>query len=109
MILRLFLIRGYKTRIAKRIRGFSVMVYREKDESTYERDLRKRIELINGVIANINHPALEICNLVESRVNELISKINEADSIIASDMSHSELRILNSILYQVSKIEIVKS
>ncbi len=72
MILRLFLIRGYKTRIAKRIRGFSVMVYREKDESTYERDLRKRIELINGVICEYQSSCirnLQSCRIQSERTH----------------------------------------
>ena len=75
---------------------------REKEESTYKRDLRKRIELINWILSNIYHPQSEICDLIETRMNEIISKINESDSIIESDKLHSELRILNWILYQVS-------
>jgi uncharacterized protein YicC (UPF0701 family) len=100
---------GIKQELQKELEDSQLWLNREIDESTYKQDLRKRIELINWVIANINHPPLEICDLVESRMNELVSKINEADSIIESDMLHSELMILNWILYQVSKIGIVKS
>jgi len=51
---------------------------------------------------NIKHPKSEICYLIETRMNELVLKINESDSIIESDKLRSELRILNWILYQVS-------
>lgn len=51
---------------------------------------------------NIKHPKSEICYLIETRMNGLVLKINESDSIIESDKLRSELRILNWILYQVS-------
>ena len=40
----------------------------EKDESTYKRDLAKRIELINWVLENMKNPNLQICELMESRL-----------------------------------------
>ena len=43
----------------------------EKDESTYKRDLAKRIELINWVLENMKNPNLQICELMESRLNEI--------------------------------------
>ncbi len=46
---------------------------------------------------NIKHPKSEICYLIETRMNELVLKINESDSIIESDKLRSELRILNWI------------
>jgi hypothetical protein len=33
----------------------------EKDESTYKRDLAKRIELINWVLENMKNPEIYIC------------------------------------------------
>ena len=33
----------------------------EKDESTYKRDLVKRIELINWVLENMKNPDIQIC------------------------------------------------
>jgi len=88
--------------LEKELEDSELWLGREKDESTYKRDLRKRIELLNWVIGNIKHPKSEICDLIETRMNELILKVNESDSIIESDKLHSELRILNWILYQVS-------
>jgi hypothetical protein len=43
----------------------------EKDESTYKRDLAKRIELINWVLENMKNPDIQICDLIESKMNEL--------------------------------------
>jgi hypothetical protein len=41
-------------------------------------------------------------------MNEIIDKINETDSAIEADPLHSELRILDWILYQVCSNEIKK-
>jgi hypothetical protein len=73
----------------------------EKDESTYKRDLAKRIELINWVLENMKKPDIQICALIESKMNEIIDKINKMDSEIQADPLHRELRILDWILYQV--------
>jgi len=40
-------------------------VSREKDESTYKRDLKKKIELINWVLEDMKNPDIKICNLIE--------------------------------------------
>jgi hypothetical protein len=74
---------------------------REREESTYKRDLAKRIELLSWAIKNMKNPEIQICNILESRMNETILKINQTHSIIQSDKLHSELRILNWILYQI--------
>ena len=73
----------------------------EKDESTYKRDLKKRIELINWVLENMKNADVEIWSLIESRMNETIQEINKIDSIFDADKLHSELRIFDWILYQV--------
>jgi hypothetical protein len=52
----------------------------EKDESTYKRDLKKRIELINWVLHNMKNPDVQICEIIETRMNEIIDKLNKADS-----------------------------
>jgi hypothetical protein len=44
-----------------------VWLSREKDESTYKRDLYKRIELINWVLENMKNHNVEICSLIEDR------------------------------------------
>lgn len=96
---------GVNQTLQKELEESELWLSREKDESTYKRDLRKRIELINWVLGNVKHPISEICELIETKMNELILKINESDSIIESDKLHSELRILNWILYQVNSNE----
>jgi hypothetical protein len=67
----------------------------EKDESTYKRDLVKRIELINWVLENIKNPDIQICELIESKMIEIIDIINQTDSILETDKLHSELKILD--------------
>jgi hypothetical protein len=46
-----------------------------------------------------------ICALIESKMNIIIDTINKTYSIIEADKLHSELRILDWILYQVSNNE----
>ena len=75
----------------------------EKDESTYKRDLAKRIELINWVLENMKNPDTFICDLMESKMNETILKINQTYDIFEADILHSELRILDYLFYQVCK------
>ena len=53
----------------------------EKDDTTYKRDLAKRIELINWVLENMNNPDIQICNVIESKMNEIILSINQTHSI----------------------------
>jgi hypothetical protein len=80
----------------------------EKDESTYKRDLQKRIELINWVLENMNNRDIPICDNIESRMSDIILKINQTYSIIDADKLHSELRILDWIFFQVCSNEIKK-
>lgn len=78
----------------------------EKDESTYKRDLKKRIELINWVLVNMKNSDTDICSVIETRMKGIIDKINRTDSIFEADPLGSELRILDWILYQVCSNEI---
>ena len=55
--------------VSQEIKDTEVWLSREKDESTYKRDLKKRIELINWVLQNMKNPNVEICSLIESRMN----------------------------------------
>jgi hypothetical protein len=80
----------------------------EKDDTTYKRDLQKRIELINWVLENMKNPDIPICDNIESRVSEIIMTINRTYSIIEDDKLHSELRILDWIFYQVCSNEVKK-
>jgi hypothetical protein len=75
----------------------------ENDESTYKRNLKIRVELINWVLENMKNSDTDICSVIETRMNQIIVKINEADSIFESDPLDSELRILDWIFYQVCK------
>lgn len=80
----------------------------EKDESTYKRDLAKRIELINWVLENMKNADILICDRVESRMSEIILSINQTHSIFDANKLHCELRILDWIFYQVYSNEIKK-
>jgi hypothetical protein len=73
----------------------------EKEESIYKRDLRKRIELIKSVLEEMKKPDINICALIETRMNKLIDEINKKASIIEADPLDSELRILDWILYVI--------
>ena len=52
------------------IKDTEVWLSREKEESVYKRDLKKRIELIKWVLQNMKNPNVEICSLIESRMSE---------------------------------------
>ena len=67
----------------------------EKDESTYKRDLGKRIELINWVLENMKNDAIPICDRIELKMSDIILSINQTHSIFEADKLHSELRILD--------------
>jgi len=69
-------------------------------------DLQKRIELINWVLEKMNNPNIPICEIIESKMHEILDKINQMDSAIEADLLHSELRILDWIFYQVCSNEI---
>lgn len=46
----------------------------QREESTYKRDLKKRIELINCVLENMKDPDIQICALIESKMNNIMIK-----------------------------------
>ena len=89
--------------LLQEIKDTQVWLSREREESIYKRDLKKRIELINWVIQNMKNPNVEICSLIEFRISETIQEIKKLDSIFESDRLDSELRILDWIFYQVCK------
>ena len=91
--------------LQKEIEESRTWLDREKEETTYKRDLEKRIELLNWVLENMKNPGVEICGLIESKMNQIILEINQTYSILEADKLHSELRILDWILYQVCMIE----
>ena len=77
----------------------------QKEENTYRRDLRKRIELINWVLENMKNHDTNICAVIETKMNEFIDELNKKDSILESDPLDSEVRILDWILYVVCSNE----
>ena len=87
--------------LSQEIKDSELWPSREKKESTYKRDLEKRIEFINWVLENMNNPNIEICSLIESRMNETIQEINKTDSIFESD----KLDILSSLCEPTTPIK----
>jgi hypothetical protein len=87
--------------LQKEIEESRTWLDRENEESAYKRDLQKRIELLNWVLENMKKPNIYICSLIETKMNEIILAINKTYSILEADKLHSELRILDWILYQV--------
>ena len=57
--------------------------------------------MINWVLENMKKSNVQICGLIESKMNKIIDKINETNSIREVEPLHSELRIPDWILYQV--------
>jgi hypothetical protein len=49
----------------------------------------------------MKNPDIQICSLIESKMNVIIHKINQMDDAIEADPLHRELRISDWILYQV--------
>lgn len=76
------------------------------DDTIYRRDHSKRIELVNWVLDNMKNSEINICAVIESKMNEIINEINKKNTIIEQDPLDSELRILDWILYQVCSNEI---
>ena len=91
--------------LLKEIEDSKMWYDRVKDDNTYKRDLKKRIELINWVLENMKNPDIQICALIETKMNEIIDKISEKDSMLETDPLDSELRILDWILYVVCSHE----
>jgi hypothetical protein len=54
--------------LQQEIKDSKLWLSREKEESIYKRDLKKRIELINWVLENMKNPNVQICELIESRL-----------------------------------------
>ena len=53
------------------------------DDTIYRRDHSKRIELINWVLENMKKPDLRICDVMESKMNEIVLKINQTYDILS--------------------------
>jgi hypothetical protein len=68
------------------------------DDTIYRRAHSKRIKLINWVLEYLKDPNVRICAL---KMNKIIDAINQTNSTLEADPLHSELQILDWILYQV--------
>jgi uncharacterized protein YicC (UPF0701 family) len=90
-----------KQTLLKEVEDSKKWLDRENEGTTYKHDLQKRIELLNWVLESTKNPNIEICNFIENKMNEIIEIVNQTYSIIEADKLHSELRILDWILYQV--------
>jgi hypothetical protein len=51
----------------------------------------------------MKNPDVHICNLIESKTDEIIDVVTQMDSAIEADPLHTELRILDWILFQVCR------
>ena len=76
------------------------------DDTIYRRDHSKKIQISNWVLENMKNSDINICAVIESKINEIIDDINKKHSIIEQDPLDSELRILDWIFYQVCSNEI---
>jgi hypothetical protein len=92
--------------LQKDVEESKIWIEIENEDTTYKRELVKRIELINWVLEKMKYPEINICELIESKMNEIIDTVNKMDSAIEADPLHRELRILDWILYQVCSNEI---
>ncbi|HEY6669077.1 MAG TPA: hypothetical protein VI033_07990 [Candidatus Nitrosopolaris sp.] len=54
----------------------------------------------------MKNPDIPICEIIESKMNKIIDRINQIDDAIEADPLHSELRILAWILFRVHSNEI---
>jgi len=75
----------------------------DKADGVYKRDLAKRTELVNWVLEQMKNPEINICELMESKINEVILEINQTHDILEADKLHSELGIMDWLFYQVCK------
>jgi hypothetical protein len=55
-------------------------------------------------------PDIPICEIIESKMNEIIDKINQTYSIIEADPFHGDLRILDGFYFEfvVTKLKSLK-
>ena len=75
----------------------------EKDESTYKSESCQKDWINKLGLESMKNPNVQICELMESRLNQIILKINQEHDIFEADKLHSELRILDYLFYQVCK------
>ena len=54
-------------------------------EGVYKRDLIKRIELIKWVLETMKNPEINICEVMESKMNDIILDINQTHDVFEAD------------------------
>ena len=57
--------------LLKEIEDSKMWYDRVKDDNTYKRDLKKRIESINWVLQNMKNLDIQICTLIETKIMKL--------------------------------------
>jgi len=78
------------------------------DDTIFRRDHSKRIELIKWGLENMKNQSTPICEIIETKMNEIIDKLNETHSTLEADPLDSELMILDWMFYQVCSNKIKK-
>ena len=63
--------------LQKEIQDSKKWIARDQDESTYKRDLKIMIELINWALENMHDPNTDICKIIESKMDEILTKIKD--------------------------------
>ena len=71
------------------------------DDTIYRRDHSKRIELINWVLENMKNPNVQICEVMESRLNEIILKVNQSKDFRIRQIAQRNTNFGLSILLRV--------
>ena len=51
----------------------------------------------------MKNPEIDICEVMESKMNDIILKINQTHDVFEADKLHSELEEMDEIFYQVCK------
>jgi hypothetical protein len=85
--------------LEQEIKDSELWLSRTQEESTYKRDLKKRIELIKWVLGNMKNPNVEICSLIESRMNETYKQVINTNGTV--DDFLKSLPSDNTILAQI--------
>lgn len=63
--------------LQQEINDTQLRISREKEEFTYKRELKKRIELINWVLKNIKNPRLDTISSLCQRLEDKDKKIKK--------------------------------
>ena len=59
--------------------------------------------MLDWVLDNMKNPDIPICDLIDSKMNEVTMTIKQTHTIFEADKLHSQLNILDWIFYVVCK------